>query len=158
MRTHFHLLKSDAKDRVTSEQAAQKSQHDKPSGARELCVEQRVLIRNCRLSEDWIPGAIIARWDPHSYMVKAPNVQVWHRHINQGKEVKDSRQEISETSADIDSELFGILPTEVPIPPMIDITAEAEGSQQPCYPVRTRKPPYRLSMLQSCCNRLIFCF
>ena len=57
LRTQFHLLKSDAKDRVTSEQAAQKSQHDKPSGAEELCVGQRVLIRNCRLGEDWIPGA-----------------------------------------------------------------------------------------------------
>ena len=78
-------------------------------------------------------------------MVKVANDQVWHRHIDQGKEIKDSQQEISETSADIDSKVFRTLPTEVTIPPGIDTTAEAEGSQKPCYPVRTCKPPYRLT-------------
>ena len=66
-------------------------------------------------------------------MVKAANSQVWHWHIDQLKEIKDSLQEISETSTDIDSEVFGTLPTEVPIPPVVDTTVEAEGSQQPCY-------------------------
>ena len=46
LKTHFHLLKPDVKDRVMSQQAAQKSQHDQHSRARELCVGQRVLIRN----------------------------------------------------------------------------------------------------------------
>ena len=111
-----------------SQQAAQKSQHDQHSRARELCVGQRVLIRNSRPGEDWIPSAIIERWGPHSYMVKAANGQILHRHIDQLKEMKDSPQEISETSTDIDSEVFGTLPTEVPIPPLVDTTVEAEGS------------------------------
>ena len=40
--------------------------------------------------------------------------------------MKDSLQEISGTLTDIDSEVFGTLPTEPPIPP---VTAEAEESQ-----------------------------
>ena len=126
-------------------QAAQKPQHDQHSRAGELCVGQRVLIRNYRPGEDWIPGAIIERWSPHSYTVKAANGQVWHRHIDQLKEMKDSPQEISETSIDIDSKVFGTLPTKVLIPPVVDTTAEAYESQQPCYPMRNCKPPDRLT-------------
>ena len=111
-----------------SQQAAQKSQHDQHSRARELCVGQRVLIRNYWPGEDWIPGVIIERQSPHLYTVKAANGQVWHRHIDQLKEMKYSPQEISETLTDIDSEVFGTLPTEPPIPPVIDMTAEAEES------------------------------
>ena len=96
----FHLLKPDVKDHVMSHQAAQKSQHDQHSRARELCVGQRVLVRNYRPGEDWIPGAVIERQGPHSYMVKAANGQVWHRNIDQLKEMKDSLQEMSQTSTD----------------------------------------------------------
>ena len=78
-------------------------------------------------------------------MVKAANGQVWHRHIDQLKEMKDSPQEISQTSTDIDSEVFGTLPTEVSIPLVDDTTAEAEESQQPHYPVRNHEPPDRLT-------------
>ena len=88
LRTRFHLLKPDVKGRVMSQQAAQKSQHDQHSRARELCVGQRVLIRNYRPGEDWVPGVIVERRDPHSYMVKVANGQVWHRHIDQLKEMK----------------------------------------------------------------------
>ena len=66
LRTRFHLLKPDVKDHVMSQQAAQKSQHDQHSRARELSVGQRVLIRNYRSGEDWIPGAIIGRQGPRS--------------------------------------------------------------------------------------------
>ena len=49
---------------------------------------------------------------------------------DQLKEMKNNLQEISETSTDLDSEVFGTLSTDLPIPPMLDITAEAEESQQ----------------------------
>ena len=70
LRTCFHLLKPDVKDRVISQQAAQKSQHDQQSRTRELCVGQRVLIRNYQPGEDWVPDAVIERRGPHSYMEK----------------------------------------------------------------------------------------
>ena len=49
---------------------------------------------------------------------------------DQLKEMKNNLQEISETSTDLDSEVFGTLSTDLPIPPMLDTTAEAEESQQ----------------------------
>ena len=94
-----------------------------------------------RPGEDWVPGSIIERRGPHSYIVKAANGQVWHRHIDQLKEMKDSPQEILEISTDIDSQAFGTVPTELPIPPTTDTTTEAEETQQPCYLIRNRKPP-----------------
>ena len=60
--------------------------------------------------------------------MKAANSHVWHRHIDQLKEMKDSPQEIAEISTDINLEVFGTLPTEVPISPVVDTTAEAEES------------------------------
>ena len=59
-----------------SDQATQKSQHDQQSRTRELCVGQRMLIRNYKPGKDWIPGAIIEKRCPHSYTVKAANGQV----------------------------------------------------------------------------------
>ena len=113
----------------------------------QLCVGQRVIIRNCRpdAHEDWIPNTVIERWGPHSNMVKAAYGQVWHQHIGQLKEMTDSPQDISETSTDIDLKVFGTLPTKVLIPPVVNTTAEAEESEQPCYPVRNYKPLDRLT-------------
>ena len=51
-RTRFHLLRPDVKDHVSSQQATQKAHHDQHSKARELCVGQRVLVRNYRSGED----------------------------------------------------------------------------------------------------------
>ena len=45
---------------------------------------------------------------------------------DQLKEMKNSLQEISETSTDLDSDVFGTVSTDLPIPPMLDTTAEAE--------------------------------
>ena len=63
----------------------------------QLCVGQRVMIRNYQpdAHEDWILNPIIERRGPHSYTVKAAYGQVWHQHIDQLKEMKDSPQEIS---------------------------------------------------------------
>ena len=33
-----------------------------------------MLIRNYQPGEDWVPGAIIKRQGPHSYMVKVANL------------------------------------------------------------------------------------
>ena len=63
---------------------------------------------------------------------------MWHQHIDQPKKKKDSPQEISDTvpQQTFDSQAFGTVPTELPIPPTKDTTTEAEESQQFCYPKR----------------------
>ena len=54
------------------------------SWARELCVGQRVLIRNYR---PWVPGAITERQGPHSYIVKVSwsRVTSTHRSIKRNE-------------------------------------------------------------------------
>jgi len=63
-----------------------------------------VLVTNYQPDDDWIPGTVIERRGPHSYAVQVTNEQLWHRHIDQLKEMKDSPQEdVSHSSSDIDS-------------------------------------------------------
>ena len=88
MRTRLHLLRPEVKDYVTTQQASQKAHHDQHSRARELCVGQRVLVRNYRPGENWIPGTVVDRRGPLSYTVRIADGQLLHRHIDQLKERK----------------------------------------------------------------------
>ena len=89
----------------------QKAHHDQHSRARDLCVGQRVLVRNYRPGEDWVPGTVVDRKGPHSYTVQVANGQLWHRHIDQLKEMKDSPQEdVLTNSSDIDTHAYGASP------------------------------------------------
>ena len=133
----------DVKNRVVSQQAAQKSQHDQHSRTRELYVGQRVLARNYRPGEDWIPGTVIERRGPHSYAVQVSNGQWWHRHIDQLKEMEDSPQtDNSEKSTDIDCQAYETVPDES-TPAVTDTTSEAEGIQQPQSDVTPQEPVNR---------------
>ena len=87
MRTRFHLLRPHVKDHVLSQQAAQKAHHDQYNRARELCVGQRVLVQNYQSGEDWVPGTVTERRGPLSYTVQVADGQLWHRHIDQLKEL-----------------------------------------------------------------------
>ena len=105
MRIRFHLLRLDVKDHVLSQQATQKAHHDQHSRARELCVGQRVLVRSYRSGEDWVPGTVIERRGPLSYTVQVADGQLWHRHIDQLKEMNDSSQkDVIKNSSDIDTQ------------------------------------------------------
>lgn len=63
-RTLFDLLRPDVEERVVSKQADQKAQHDKHSKSRELFLGQRVLVRNIRPWQAWIPGTVVERKEP----------------------------------------------------------------------------------------------
>ena len=81
-------MQPNVKDHVMSQQATQKSQRDQHSHARELCVGQRVLVRNYQSEEDWIPGTVVERRGPLSYTVQVINI-----YIEQLEEMDDSPQE-----------------------------------------------------------------
>ena len=159
MRTRLHLLRPEVKDHVTAQQASQKAHHDQHSRARELCVGQRVLVRNYRPGENWIPGTVVDRRGPLSYTVRIADGQLLHRHIDQLKEMKDSPQEdVSKNSSDIDTHAYESGPTEANASELelIDTPSAHESggtreissdvtSQSDRYPKRNRKPPDRLT-------------
>ena len=71
-------------------QADQKVAHDRHSRDREFMVGQRVMVRNLRPGPSWIPGTIVSRNGPLSYVVQVKGEQVWKRHIEHLREVGDT--------------------------------------------------------------------
>ena len=90
-------------------------------------IGQRVMAHNLRPGPKWIPGTIVGRNGPLSYVVQVEGGQVWKRHIEQLREVGDTP--------------VGDIPVEEPPnqntdqPPIDEesypFTSEASGTTQP---------------------------
>ena len=150
LRTRFDLLKPDCEEHVLRKQAKQKEQHDRRANNRDFQVGQQVMIRNMRPGPKWIPGVIIERKGPLSYVVETEEKQVWRRHAEQLKVLGGEGADRASDQPD-DSELD--YPPETSSPTNVDVeqteslpdedTANAEGESR--YPSRDRRPPMRLS-------------
>ena len=79
--------------KVTSKQAQQKLYHDQYSAGRELFIGQRLMVRNFRAGDKWIPATIMERTGPSSYLVQVTGEQLWKRHIDQLRQMDDSPQQ-----------------------------------------------------------------
>ena len=87
-----------------------------------------MLVRNYRPSEDWIPGTVVDRKGPHSCTVQVANGQLWHRHIEQLKEMRGSpHEDVLKNSSDIDTQSYEASPA---TPRITDTTPESGGTQQ----------------------------
>ena len=53
-------------------------------------IGQRVMIHNLRPGPTWIPGTIVGRNGPLSYVVQVKGEQVWKRHIEHLREMGDT--------------------------------------------------------------------
>ena len=77
LRTRLDLLRPDLNARVTEKQAEQKANHDQHSRTREFMIGQRVMVRNLRPGPTWIPGTVVERSGPLSYIVQVRGEQAW---------------------------------------------------------------------------------
>ena len=93
LRTRLDLIKPDLVRKVASKQASQKAKHDVHAKARELFTGQDVMVRNLRDGPKWVPGVIIERTGPVSYLVEMSNGMIWKRHIDQ---IRGHNDELSE--------------------------------------------------------------
>ena len=142
-------------------QADQKKANDRHSRDQEFMVGQQVMAHKffLKLGPSWIPGTIVGRNVPLSYVVQVNGVQVWKRHTEHLQEMGDTPvEEQAETRSDdqipIDeSESFPVTSdvegdtTTQPFDAQSN-SPEPSSSQtnQPTavsnrYPSRTRKPP-----------------
>ena len=69
LRTRLDLLRPSCADRVQSRQSQQKTPHDQHSRPRELELGQSVMTRNFRSVSDWVPGVILRKSGPLSYIL-----------------------------------------------------------------------------------------
>ena len=67
---------------VLDRQSTQVQTHGQNSRLRELSVGQKVMARNYRSGEKWIPGVVMKRHGPLSYEIETGR-GVWRRHIDQ---------------------------------------------------------------------------
>ena len=70
VRMRFDLLHLEMKETVAFKQAQQKWCRDQHSQGRALFVGQRVMVRNFLQGLRWIPGTIVERKGPLSYLVQ----------------------------------------------------------------------------------------
>ena len=68
----------------------QKTYYDQHSRSREFFVSQRVLARNFRAGQHWLPGTITDRRGPLSYLVQLQQGILCKRHIDQLLEATDN--------------------------------------------------------------------
>ena len=82
LRTRLDLLKPRLQDTVLRKQQVQKSQHDQHARERVMEVGNTVMVRNLRPGEAWVPGVIVKRLGPVSYLVDVGEGRTWKRHID----------------------------------------------------------------------------
>lgn len=173
VRTRFDLLRPDVDGTVASKQAEQKRQHDLHAKKRDLFIGQRVMVRNLRPGPRWIPGTVVERNGPLSYLVQVNGNQMWKRHIDHLREMGDSPYTtttgVTESSSDMNTDFTPGPASREPEPqqpdPTVDVPSSADSNndshtdsnndsttitdptpvvQPPRYPQRNRVPPERL--------------
>ena len=143
LRTRFDIMRPDVSGNVASNQAQQKLYHDQHSAGRELFIGQRVMVRNLRVGDKWVPGTIMKRTGPLSYLVQVAGGQMWKRHIDQLRQMDDSLQQEQPTNKE----------TMIRFPPANDTEpvndkpppAIADSTPTHRYPRRVHVPPDRLT-------------
>ena len=93
IRTRLDLLYPDVESRVAKNVSRKKAMHDVYAKAREFLVGQRVRVRNLRDGPKWVPGVVVGRQGPLSYVVQTTGGEVWKRHVDQIEEVGDPGSE-----------------------------------------------------------------
>ena len=128
-------------------------------------VGQRVMVCNLRQGPSWIPGTVVRRNGPLSYVVQVKGEQVWKRHIEHLRQVGDTPVEEPTRVSDNnqppvkESDLFPVTPDTVdgtttqPSGAQLDSpelsssqTATSPATNQPTtvphrYPHRIHRPP-----------------
>jgi hypothetical protein len=90
IRTRLSLLDPGLQSKVLEKQAKQKFQHDQRAQTREFHVGQEVTVRNLRPGAKYVPGVVIERLGPLSYLVSVQDGVVWKRHVDHLKALNPS--------------------------------------------------------------------
>jgi len=87
IRTRFDLMLPDREKTVVEKQSVQKEHKDRHSHERAWYVGEQVMARNLRPGPDWVPGVIVERLGPVTYLVEVDQ-RTWKRHADQLKSLE----------------------------------------------------------------------
>ena len=83
----MHLLSPQLESRVVQKQTNQKASYDRRSQTREFHVGT---VRNMLPGSKYVPGVIVERLGPLSYLVSVQDGVTWHRHVDHIKSLAPS--------------------------------------------------------------------
>ena len=146
LRTRLDLLRPNLQDTVLEKQSIQKSQHDQHAKEREMEVGQTVMVRNLRPGEAWIPGVVVRKLGPVSYLVDVGEGKVWKRHVDHLKvrELPTPENSTSEGTSDLAQFPSPEVTTGTPVVPEVtlpDGRDELSPSTPVANPVGTNTNP-----------------
>ena len=166
LRTRLDLLKPDVGAQVRRQQGCQKMYHDLHSRTREFAVGQTVWTRNMREGPRWVPGSVVEKLGPVSFLVRVSSGELWRRHVDhireggvsppgtQGSHGQDVPGSKDSQSQEDDTFLLVPFPTtpvvssepEVSVVTSTDSESASKNSRpstEPHYPSRVRCRPKR---------------
>ena len=118
----------------------QKAGHDRHSYQRELHVGQIVMAKNLRPGAAWVPGVVVERVGPLTYLVQVDDGGLWKRHIDHLRERSGTIQEAAERSThpqSVDLEGVSLPRMETRAETMgigRDMSTDAQPQQDPAQP------------------------
>ena len=125
-RTRWDLLHPEIRAKVERNQFHQKQGHDRSWLVRSFQVGQEVMAKNFRAGESWIPGIVVQKLGPVTYLVDVSEGRFWKRHVNHLKEYQRTNTENE------------FQPTFAPELPLAVSSSEDEVVQSEVTPVRER--------------------
>ena len=109
---------------MTDKQSQQKAAHDSHSKSRQFHVGQSVMARNLRPGPKWIPGIIVQRLGPLSFLIETRDGQLWRRHVDHLKSVYSDQESEDDSNCDADN---WELPNSGQSPTVAPESTESEG-------------------------------
>ena len=141
VRTKLSLIQPSCYPKVLHKQARQQKDHDKKAANRVINLKQRVMARNYRHGDRWLPGVVIQKYGPLTYSVQLDSGQVWRRHLDQLRAIGDDKQNTvpEEPLLPLPSLNTQVPDTPLPDTPPPDTQPSVIPTQEPRYPVRNRR-------------------
>ena len=89
LHTQLDLMRPDLRIEVNKKQADQKVVHDRHSRDWQYFLGQNVMVKDIQTGFSWIPGIIIERLGPLSYLVMLEDGRIRKRHVDHIREVAE---------------------------------------------------------------------
>ena len=94
LRTRWDLLRPETELQVCKRQAQQKEKHDQHARKQDFQVGQSVMVNNMGTGPRYIPGMIIQKLGPVTYIVGVSAGTTWKRHSDQIKSISYKEGEV----------------------------------------------------------------
>ena len=90
LRTSLHLIRPQLSTFVRNKQAIQKIPHDNQAKHREFVIGQHVMARNFRPGRKYLPGVVVRRLGPPTFLVEVKDGLMWRGHVDHLKPLQES--------------------------------------------------------------------